>query len=140
MQCISQRLVKLSSMRFSLADFPYINEATKTNLLQGTPDKYFVYEKGADISKFMNECTANGRLGKEYLGLIIAECFRQYHTTKTSVILDNIKQLGFTYSTRAGITIAVSDVIVPPEKVEILKESEDKVRVVIESIPSWFDY
>ena len=40
------------------------------------------------------------------------------------------KQLGFTYSTRAGITIAVSDVIVPPEKVEILKESEEKVQVV----------
>ena len=29
--------------------FPYINEATKANLVKGTPDKYFVYEKGADL-------------------------------------------------------------------------------------------
>ncbi|MFC5653016.1 DNA-directed RNA polymerase subunit beta' [Paenibacillus solisilvae] len=111
-------------------DFPYINEPTKVNLLQGTPDKYFVYEKGADLIKFMNEVPQMGGVGKEYLGLVIAECFRQYHTTKTSIMLDKIKQLGFTYSTRAGITIAVSDVIVPPEKVDILKESEDKVKVV----------
>ncbi|HEY0828174.1 MAG TPA: DNA-directed RNA polymerase subunit beta', partial [Bacilli bacterium] len=71
-----------------------------------------------------------GAVGKEYLGSIIAECFRRYQTTKTSVILDNIKQLGFTYSTKAGITIAVSDVEVPPEKETLLKESEDKVLVV----------
>ncbi|PZD96917.1 DNA-directed RNA polymerase subunit beta' [Paenibacillus sambharensis] len=111
-------------------DFPYINEATKANLLHGTPDKYFVYEKGTDLQKFLQDVPTAGAVGKEYLGQIIAECFRQYHTTRTSVILDKIKQLGFTYSTRAGITIAVSDVIVPQEKQEILHESEEKVRVV----------
>ncbi len=31
--------------------FPYINEATKDNLLKGTPDKYFIYEKGADLNE-----------------------------------------------------------------------------------------
>jgi len=110
--------------------FPYINEATKGNLLKGTPSKYFITEKGTDVLKFMDELDIAPAVGKEYLGLIIAECFRQYHTTKTSVILDNIKQLGFTYSTRAGISIAVSDVIVPDEKKGILAESEEKVRVV----------
>jgi DNA-directed RNA polymerase subunit beta' len=44
--------------------------------------------------------------------------------------LDKIKQLGFTYSTRAGITVAVSDVVVPPEKFEILRQSEDKAQIV----------
>ncbi|MBM7569412.1 DNA-directed RNA polymerase subunit beta' [Paenibacillus sacheonensis] len=112
------------------ADFPYINEPTKVNLLQGTPDKYFVHEKGADLVQFLNGLPQIGGVGKEYLGLIIAECFRQYHTTRTSIMLDHIKQLGFTYSTRAGITVAVADVIVPPEKQEILRESEDKVKVV----------
>ncbi len=112
-------------------DFPYINEATKANLLQGTPDKYFVYEKGSDLNKIMNELPIAGGVGKEYLGNIIGECFRIYHTTLTSVILDRIKQLGFTYSTRAGITVAVADVVVPEEKVEILKESDAKVAVVM---------
>lgn len=112
-------------------DFPYINEASKANLLQGTPDKYFVYEKGSDLNKFMDELPIAGGVGKEYLGNIIGECFRIYHTTLTSVILDRIKQLGFTYSTRAGITVAVADVVVPEEKVEILKESDAKVAVVM---------
>ena len=112
------------------SSFPYINEATKTNLMDGTPDKYFVYEKGADLNAFLDNVPQMGAVGKEYLGLLIAECFRQYHTTRTSVILDKIKELGFTYSTRAGITVAVSDVIVPPEKEEILKISDEKVKVV----------
>ncbi|WP_020620131.1 DNA-directed RNA polymerase subunit beta' [Paenibacillus daejeonensis] len=111
-------------------DFPYINEATKGNLLNGTPEKYFVYEKGTDLAKFNADLAIAGAVGKEYLGLIIAECFRQYHTTQTSMILDKIKQLGFTYSTRAGITIAVDDVVVPDEKYALMKESEEKVAVV----------
>ncbi|GAA4873221.1 DNA-directed RNA polymerase subunit beta' [Paenibacillus vulneris] len=112
------------------SDFPYINEPTKTNLLNGASDRYFVFEKGANIRKIMEELPECKAIGKEYLGSIIAECFRKYHTTQTSVILDRIKELGFTYSTKAGITIAVSDVTVPPEKDALLKESEDKVNVV----------
>ncbi|WP_028559471.1 DNA-directed RNA polymerase subunit beta' [Paenibacillus pinihumi] len=110
--------------------FPYINEATKANLLGGTPDKYFITEKGTDLQQFMQDLSIAGAVGKEYLGQIIGECFRIYHTTQTSIILDKIKQLGFTYSTKAGITIAVSDVIVPQEKDQILVESDEKVRVV----------
>ena len=110
--------------------FPYINEATKTNLVNGTPEKYFIYDKGADIAKIIEEVPTAGAVGKEYLGQIIGECFRIYHTTKTSMILDNIKQLGFTYSTRAGITVAVADVVVPKEKQEILGQSEERVKVV----------
>lgn len=112
------------------SSFPYINEATKTNLLHGTPEKYFIYEKGANIRELIESAPEASAVGKEYLGLIIARCFETYHTTKTSMILDKIKQLGFTYSTRSGVTVAVSDVIVPEEKVTILKESEAKVDVV----------
>lgn len=112
-------------------DFPYINEATKTNLLQGTPDKYFVYDKGSDLPKFMEGIDTPGAVGKDYLALVIAECFRQYHTTLTAVILDRIKQLGFTYSTKAGITIGVADVIIPKEKQEIMQRSDEKVATVM---------
>jgi len=112
------------------SDFPFINEPTKTNLLNGIPDSHFVFEKGADLKAIMLERNENKAVGKEYLGSIIAECFRKYHTTQTSMILDKIKELGFTYSTKAGITVAVSDVVVPTEKEGILKECEEKVRVV----------
>lgn len=112
------------------ADFPYINEPTKRNLFEGTPEPYFVYEKGANIREIIENIPQTGGVGKDYLGQIIARCFDIFHTTKTSVILDRIKEIGFTYSTKAGISIAVSDVIVPQEKVDILKESEEKVRVI----------
>jgi DNA-directed RNA polymerase subunit beta' len=112
------------------ADLPYINEPTKTNLLNGIPDSHFVFEKGADLQAIMQERPENKAVGKEYLGTIIAECFRKYHTTQTSVILDKIKELGFTYSTKAGITVAVADVVVPKEKDEIIRDCEEKVRTV----------
>jgi DNA-directed RNA polymerase subunit beta' len=111
-------------------DLPFINEPTKANLLNGIPDSHFVFEKGADLNAIMLERPEGKAVGKEYLGIIIAECFRKYQTTQTSVILDKIKELGFTYSTKAGITVAVSDVVVPKEKDEILRDSEEKVRFV----------
>lgn len=111
-------------------EFPYINEPTKRNLFEGTPDLYFIHEKGANIQEILQSIPQSGAVGKDYLGQIIARCFDIFHTTLTSVILDRIKQIGFTYSTRAGITIAVADVIVPQEKVEILRESEEKVKVI----------
>lgn len=113
------------------SEFPYINEATKSNLINGIPDKYFVFDKGVDLLSVLNELPIAPAVGKDYLGSIIAECFRKYHTTKTSVILDEIKQLGFTYSTKAGITIGVADVIIPEEKKEIMRASEEKVQVVM---------
>jgi DNA-directed RNA polymerase subunit beta' len=110
---------------------PYINEPTTNNLLEGTPEEYFVYDKGVDLRKYMSEIPLKSAIGKDFLGTIIAECFRRYETTQTSVILDRIKELGFTYSTKAGITISVSDVTVPKEKEQIMKQSEEKVNVVM---------
>ena len=110
--------------------FPYINEPTRENLLNGTPDKYFIFDKGVDLERKVREMPLTSAIGKDYLGAIIAECFRRYQTTQTSIILDRIKELGFTYSTRAGITIAVADVVVPEEKQHILEESENKVKVI----------
>ncbi|MCZ4150740.1 hypothetical protein BZG21_40855, partial [Escherichia coli] len=112
------------------ASFPYINDATRANLYQGTAEHSFVYEKGADLREAIMNAPLAGGVGKEYLGSIIARCFEIYHTTETAVILDKIKQLGFTYSTRAGITVAVSDVIVPDEKIDILQQSEEKAQIV----------
>lgn len=112
-------------------DFPYINEPTANNLHGAISDKYFIKEKGVNIKEYMLSLPVTKAIGKDYLGDIIAECFRLYQTTKSSVILDNIKETGFTYSTKAGITIAVADVIVPEEKRRIMEESEQKVETVM---------
>ncbi|TCS81556.1 DNA-directed RNA polymerase subunit beta' [Tepidibacillus fermentans] len=113
------------------ADFPYINAPTKENLIEGTPDDYFIYEKGVNIKEFIKNVPNRGAVKKGYLGQIISEIFRRYQTTQTSIILDKIKELGFTYSTKAGITISVSDVTVPKEKDQILRDAEEKVQAVL---------
>lgn len=112
------------------SSFPYINEPTRANLFNGTPDEYFIHDKGVDIREKIMGAKQAGGVGKEYLGEIIGRCFEIYHTTETSIILDRIKQTGFTYSTRAGVSIAVADVIVPDEKQAILRESDEKVNVI----------
>ena len=64
---------------------------------------------------------------KKQLGKIIDNCIRKHGTTDTAVVLDNIKALGYKYSTRGAITISVSDMEIPGSKAEYLAAAEDKV-------------
>ena len=66
---------------------------------------------------------------KKQLGNIIERCIRKHGTTKTSEVLDSIKALGFKYSTRAAITVAVCDAEVPPEKKDILANADRLVDI-----------
>ena len=54
-------------------------------------------------------------------------CYRKYGNTRTAEILDKIKDLGFAYATRAGITVAITDVTIPEKKQEILATAEKEV-------------
>lgn len=112
-------------------EFPYINEPTQTNLSMGTPDKYFVFDKGTNLKETIRNLPDPGAVKKGFLGTIISECFRRFGTKETSVLLDNIKSLGYAYSTKAGITMSVSDVVVPEEKQKILSEADQKVQMVL---------
>ncbi len=66
-------------------------------------------------------------VGKKQLGKIVDNCYRTHGVTVTSRMLDDIKALGYKYSTRAALTVSVADIIVPPAKKEILKAAEDQV-------------
>jgi DNA-directed RNA polymerase subunit beta' len=65
--------------------------------------------------------------GKRQLGKIVDYCYRKYGETKTSEVLDDIKHLGFHYSTLGAITISVSDIVIPEKKAEYLAKAEEKV-------------
>jgi len=67
---------------------------------------------------------------KKTLSGIVDECFRKLGFAETSVLLDGVKTLGFKYATRAGITIGVSDIIIPKQKKDILVEAEQYVEKV----------
>ncbi|MEC3883858.1 DNA-directed RNA polymerase subunit beta' [Halobacillus sp. HZG1] len=110
--------------------FPYINEPTKENLEIKTPDHYFI-EKGTDIREEISKREEVSPFKKGILGDIIAEVFKRFSISETSKMLDRMKDLGFAYSTKAGITVGVSDVVVLPEKQEILDEAQEKVDKVL---------
>ena len=69
-------------------------------------------------------------VGKKQLSNIIERCIRIHGTTTTSEVLDKIKALGFKYSTKASITVAVCDATIPKEKKDILAEADKKIAVI----------
>ncbi|WP_304649049.1 DNA-directed RNA polymerase subunit beta' [Sporosarcina sp. ACRSM] len=111
--------------------FPYINEPTNSNLEIETPDKYFV-PGTANVKEHLESMELVQPFKKKILGNIIAEIFKRFHITETSKMLDRMKDLGFKYSTRAGITIGISDIVVLPNKDEILQEAQGKVDKVMQ--------
>ncbi|MGL4372802.1 MAG: DNA-directed RNA polymerase subunit beta' [Turicibacter sp.] len=106
--------------------FPFLNEPTKFNLQVSTPDKYFV-EKGTNIREHLANVTPVSPFKKKFLGDIISEVFSIYKTTETSRMLDRLKDLGFKYSTIAGISVGVSDVVVSSKKKALLTEGDATV-------------
>ena len=66
-------------------------------------------------------------VAKKDLGKIVDRCYRRHGSTVTSEVLDRIKKLGFTYSTRGGITVGFQDITVPEEKKAILQSAEGEV-------------
>jgi DNA-directed RNA polymerase subunit beta' len=69
----------------------------------------------------------NREVDKKGVSRIVEDCSNRYSTTQMAAILDEIKRLGFHYATRAGITVSVYDVKVPPEKAELLAAGDVKV-------------
>ena len=65
---------------------------------------------------------------KKQLGNIIDRCIRVHGTARTAEVLDRIKAQGLKYSTRSGLTVAVVDAVIPPEKVDIIAEADKKVQ------------
>ena len=70
-------------------------------------------------------------VGKKKLSDIIERCIKIHGTTTTSEVLDRIKALGYKYSTRAALTVAVCDASIPPQKKEILAEADAEIEQII---------
>jgi len=66
-------------------------------------------------------------VAKKDLGNIVDSCYRKHGPTTTSEVLDRIKQLGFTYSTKGGITVGFQDIQVPAQKKQMIANAEEKV-------------
>ena len=69
-------------------------------------------------------------VNKKKLGQIIERCIHTHGTAVTAEMLDRIKAQGYKYSTKAAITVAVSDAVIPPQKAELLQSAEEQITKV----------
>ena len=106
--------------------FPYINEPTDDNIQNITPNKYFI-EKGKNIPEEIKKMPLVKPFAKSVLEKTIAQVFKRYKTTETSIYLDKLKDLGFYYSTIAGITVSASDVARSDHKEQIVADAQKVV-------------
>lgn len=113
--------------------FAFINEPSQTNLEGKTPDKYFIDSTQlgeGGLKAYFEEQELIEPFNKKFLGNIIAEVFNRFSITDTSMMLDRMKDLGFKFSSKAGITVGVADIVVLPDKQDILDEHEKLVERV----------
>ena len=85
------------------------------------PEARFDYEVGGGHSSI-------SKVGKKQLGKIIDRCIEKYGFTIATEVLDNVKALGYKYSTIGAITISIADMTVPEAKYTLIRETEQKVQ------------
>ncbi|MDV3179146.1 MAG: hypothetical protein Q8855_02780, partial [Candidatus Phytoplasma australasiaticum] len=107
-------------------DFPYLQEPTIFNLETKTPDIYFI-PKGVNLIEYLNNIPTPEPFKKRFLSLIIDRVFKRSNISETSKMLDDIKNLGFKYSTMSGVTISHADINVYSKKAEVISQVEDKI-------------
>ncbi len=106
--------------------FPYINEASKENIENITPSKFFL-PMGVNIREEIAKMDPVPAFIKKNLSQIIAQIFKRYKTIETSTVLDAMKDLGFKYSTVAGITVSAFDIVEAKDKNDKIDEAQAKV-------------
>ncbi len=109
--------------------FPYLNEPSSENIEGFTPAKYFI-DYGKNIKEEIKNIDRAQPFNKGTLEKIIAQMFKRYRTTETSIFLDKLKDQGFKYSTYAGFTIAYSDIVTSKSKDEVIEKSNVEVKKI----------
>ncbi|MEG2269890.1 MAG: DNA-directed RNA polymerase subunit beta' [Bacilli bacterium] len=113
------------------SDFPYLNELSPRNLsnLKADDIKFFA-PKGSDIKSLIAAAPLRTPFTKKVLEPIISEIFARYGTSKTSAVIDKIKDQGFKYSTISGITVSISDINVSSNKEKIVSRGDGEVAAI----------
>ncbi|QGN35028.1 DNA-directed RNA polymerase subunit beta' [Microlunatus sp. Gsoil 973] len=99
--------------------------ADGTILLETTLGRALFNEALPDDYPFVNS-----EVGKKQLGVIVNDLAERYPKVEVAACLDNLKELGFHWATRSGVTVSIGDVSTPADKVEILSEYEGRAKKV----------
>ncbi len=115
-------------------EFPYVNNGD-ANLSGNTEESNLFNPRVDTVAEFLARKEATP-FKKKFLAKIIAEVFSRSQLTETSCMLDRLKDLGFKYSTIAGLTISIADIDRYSHKDEALAEANNKV----EDIKGLYDF
>src|SRR5499433_3620432 len=94
----------------------------KDHMLNTTVGRVILYDNMPKGMPFMN-----GLLKKKGLGQLVSYVYLRYGPEMTVTMLDHVKELGFSYATKAGITISIDDLIVPPGKRDFVDNAQNEV-------------
>ncbi len=106
--------------------FQYIEDGSSENIEKVTPSKYFI-ARGENIPEVIKATPIVDAFNKGVLNKLIAQIYKRYHTTETSIMLDKLKDLGFKYSTLSGISISIADIEESEIKPQVIAESQENV-------------
>ena len=109
--------------------FQFINEGTDENITGITPSKYFL-PMGSNIPEEIAKMELVKPFGKKILTKLIAQIYKKYQTTETSVVLDKMKDLGYKESTISGISISIGDILLAQHKEETLTDANKLVEQI----------
>ena len=109
--------------------FQFINEGTDENITGITPSKYFL-PMGSNIPEEIAKMELVKPFGKKILTKLIAQIYKKYQTTETSVVLDKMKDLGYKESTISGISISIGDILLAQHKEETLADANKLVEQI----------
>lgn len=114
------------------ADFPYIDDAPShaKGELKNTPDTFFV-PMGTDIKDYLaKKWNPTKPVDKSELSKIINELFLRYKSFRTSILLDRIKDVGYEYCTKLGLTISITDINTVDGREQILAEGDKEINLI----------
>ena len=108
---------------------------TKTGTVESTLGRFLFNEILPQDLGFVNRSIPENEMklevdfhvGKKQLKQILEKVINTHGATKTAEVLDDIKATGYKFSTRAAMTVSISDMTVPPEKPELIKQAQESV-------------
>ena len=108
---------------------------TKTGTVESTLGRFLFNEILPQDLGFVNRSIPENEMklevdfhvGKKQLKQILEKVINTHGATKTAEVLDDIKETGYKFSTRAAMTVSISDMTVPPEKPELIKQAQETV-------------
>ncbi|NBP63488.1 MAG: DNA-directed RNA polymerase subunit beta' [Bacteroidetes bacterium] len=99
-----------------------IEKGTRSQLIETTVGRVLFNQIVPKEMGYLNELLTKGRL-RQIIGL----CFRKAGLAKTVEFLDNLKETGFLTATRGGLSVSISDVVIPDEKITIIEKAQETV-------------